>query len=56
MLSLSKVIPEHIITENFRWVNREFMVYSSYKNIRKNSICQLITHAFGAVKNLKMKK
>ena len=35
MLSLSKVIPEHIITENFRWVNREFMVYSSYKNIRK---------------------
>jgi len=35
MLSLSKVIPEHTMTENFRWVSREFMLFSKYVNVRK---------------------
>ena len=39
MLSLSKVIQEHKVTENFRWVQRKFMEYSFYRDVRKR--CKL---------------
>ena len=33
-LRLSKTVPAHKVTKNFRWIKRDFMLYKTYREAR----------------------